>query len=193
MVIQSCTALSQNQSGLASRIDELVDRVDAMDSRVLSIAFSEGKWTLKCFKKETAWNTLSKEDKIKDFDAHLENLNIRCKAGVEVIQPNRANSFPFLKVTFICSGEKRDFFQKNKTTVNQFNTSYLVPMSIADREREIKNQLQKDICTILSGKGYRVQDKDVTFFLKLNSFARLLYKLFRLEHSQRACFAVSFI
>ena len=38
-------------------------------------------------------------------------------------------------------------------------------MSIADREREIRTQLQKDICTILSEKGHRVQDKNVTFFL----------------------------
>ena len=38
-------------------------------------------------------------------------------------------------------------------------------MSMADREREIKDQLKKDICTILSDKGYRIQDKDVTFYL----------------------------
>ena len=38
-------------------------------------------------------------------------------------------------------------------------------MSMADREREIKDQLKKDICTILSDKGYKIQDKDVTFYL----------------------------
>ena len=76
-VMQSCTTLNQNQRGLASRIDSIVDKLDAMDSQVLSISSSEGERTLKCFKKETTWNTLFKKDKIKDFDAHLENLNIR--------------------------------------------------------------------------------------------------------------------
>ena len=75
--------------------------------------------------------------------------------GVEVIQPNRAGSFPFLKVTFVSSGEKRDFFLKNKSSANKYNTGTLVPQSIAPREREIKENLKKEICTILSSKGFR--------------------------------------
>ena len=32
MVLQSCTALSQNQRGLTLRVDQLVDKLDAMES-----------------------------------------------------------------------------------------------------------------------------------------------------------------
>ena len=60
---------------------------------------------------------------------------------------------------------KKYFFHKNKTPVNKFNTGYLVPQSIVARERKIKDQLKKEIFTILSGKGFRIQDKDVTFYL----------------------------
>ena len=37
-----------------------------------------------------------KEDKLKEFDKHLINLQTRCMPGVEVIQPNRVGSYPFL-------------------------------------------------------------------------------------------------
>ena len=85
--------------------------------------------------------------------------------GVAVIQPNRAGSYPFCKVTFVSSGEKRDFFLKNKSAVNKYTTSTLVPQSIDPREREIKENLKKEICTLLSNKGFRIQDKDLTFYL----------------------------
>ena len=42
---------------------------------------------------------------------------------------------------------KKDFFPKNKAIVNTYNTGYLVPKLLAAREREIKYQLKKEICT----------------------------------------------
>ena len=47
----------------------------------------------------------------------------------------------------------------------KYNTSRLVPQSIAPREREIKETLKKEICTILSNNGFRIQEKYVTFLL----------------------------
>ena len=54
------------------RFDQLVDKLDTMDSEVLAIAFNEGEQTLKCFKKETAWNALPKDVKIKRFGHPLD-------------------------------------------------------------------------------------------------------------------------
>ena len=112
---------------IASNVDQLASQLAMVDNRVLEIAFNEGKRTLECFRKEAAWNTLSKEEKIKEFDKHLNNLQTRCLPGVEVIQPKRVGSYPFLKVTFVSTGEKRDFFLKNKCNVNKYNGSTLVP------------------------------------------------------------------
>ena len=81
MVMQSCTVLRQNQRGLATTIDCLNDKIDAMDAHIHSIAVSEAERTLKYFKKEASGNSLSKEEKITDFDAHLDRLNIRSKQG----------------------------------------------------------------------------------------------------------------
>ena len=81
-------------------VDSLTKELAELNNQVLAIAFTEGEQTLKVLKKEQSWNILSKEDTVKTFDAHLANLKIRCTPRVEVIQPNRSGSFPFLKVTF---------------------------------------------------------------------------------------------
>ena len=163
LVRRTCTTLAQNQRDLASNVDLLTKELAKIDSRVLAIAFREGEWTLKVFRKEASWNSLSREAKIKEFDERLNNLHTRCRPGVEVIQPNRVGSYPFLKVTFISPGERNDFFQKNKGNIKKYTTSNLVPKSIAPKEREIKDNLKKEICTLLSEMGYRIQDKDVSF------------------------------
>ena len=111
------------------------------------------------FKKEPFWNTISKEDKIKAFDAHLVNLNTRCTPGVEVIQPNRSGSYPFLKVTFVSKGEKNNFFHKNKQNINKYATSNMVPQAISPKQMEIKESLKKtsSLYIVRFGIGYRTR------------------------------------
>ena len=113
LVRQTCATLAKNQRDLASNVYQLAKELAEVDSRVLAIAFTEGERTLKVFWKEGSWNALSREDKINEFDEHLTNLQIRCRSGVEVIQPNRSDFYPLLKVTFISSGGKKYFFQNN--------------------------------------------------------------------------------
>ena len=56
----------------------------------------------------------------------------------------------------------------------------MAPQAIAPKEREIKETLKKDICTILSAIGYRLQDKDETFYpmLGYSPKFRLKYRVF---------------
>ena len=93
--------------------------MQTLDERILSIAYSDGERTLKLLKKTSDWNTLPKEEKIKQFDKYLSDLKFRVTPGVEVIQPNRHGSFSFLKVTFLCGGDRKAFVKLNKIRPNK--------------------------------------------------------------------------
>ena len=60
------------------------------------------------------------------FSNHLTNLKMRARPAIEPIKP-RSGKDPFLKVTFISDGEKREFTKLNKATPNGYETRRLTP------------------------------------------------------------------
>ena len=135
-----------------------------MDKRILEVAYAEGERILKCYEKTRVWNNLPKEDKITQFDEYLKTLRVRILPSIEVIHPCREGSFPFLKLTFMSGGDRNDFISQNKKASNKYDTSYMTPRCIEGRERQIRDTLKKEVGEWLSKNGYRVVDKDLSFF-----------------------------
>ena len=105
--------------------------------------------------KKTAWNSLPREEKVNHFLEYLKEQKIRTIPSIEVIIP-RSGNFPFLKVTFLSGGDKREFNNLNTNQQNKYLTRYMTPQCIAPREKEIQTQLTKDMCEWLLAHGYHI-------------------------------------
>ena len=78
--------------------------------------------------------------------------------SIEVITP-RSGTFPFLKVTFLSGGDKKEFMNLNKVNPNKYITQYMAPQCLSAREREIKTALVKEISAWLTENGYHTLEK----------------------------------
>ena len=81
-----------------------------------------------------------------------------------MIKP-RSGKSPFLKITFMTEGEKREFNILNKASPNKYETRSLTPQSVQSYQREMENQVINQTVNWLNNKGYLVQDKDVRLFV----------------------------
>ena len=94
------------------------------------------------------------------FQQHLVSLKLKSTPAVEIIKP-RSGANPFLKVTFLGDGEKREFTRYNKTSANKFEIRALTPMSAQEFERESKNNVKNKVSIYLMDKGFKVPDTDI--------------------------------
>ena len=69
--------LVENQREIATKIDDIYDKIDKLDRRIFAVEYAEGERILKCYKKTTGWNALPKEEKISQFDEYLKGLKFR--------------------------------------------------------------------------------------------------------------------
>ena len=81
----------------------------------------------------------------------MANPKLNSKPAIEIIKPRSGNN-PFLKVTFIGDGEKREFTRYNKTSPNKFETSSLTPIAAQAYEREAKSKVKNEVANYLSEK-----------------------------------------
>ena len=100
------------------------------------------------------------EVKVQMFEQHLVSLKLRSTPAIEIIKP-RSGSNPFLKVTFLGDGEKREFTRLNKTSANKYETRALTPMAAMEFERESRNSVKSEVSRYLRDQGYKIPDTDI--------------------------------
>ena len=86
-----------------------------------------------------------------------------------MIKP-RSGGNPFLKVTFISDGEKREFTRHNKTLItgryykaspNKFKTRALTTIAAQSYGREAKSKVKKEVADYLREKKYQIPGNDI--------------------------------
>ena len=122
--------------------------------------YSNGERVVKVFQKTPAWTSAAPEVKVQLFQQHLVSLKLKSTPAVEIIKP-RSGANPFLKVTFLGDGEKREFTRYNKTSANKFEIRALTPMAAQEFERESKNSVKIKVSRYLMDKGFKVPDTDI--------------------------------
>ena len=98
----------ENKLEVATNIDNNYEKIDKLDRRIFAVAYAEGEKILKCYKKTTGWNALPEEEKVSQFDKYLKGLKFITLPSIKVITP-KSGTFPFLKVTFMSGGDKKEF------------------------------------------------------------------------------------
>ena len=153
-------ALVQNQYQLAQQVDNAFRDISKLEKLVMSAAYQEGDRTLKCFKKTPGWASIPEEEIKKMFRKHLADLGATSTPALDVIKP-RSGKNPFLKVTFMTAGEKREFNNLNKISPNKYESKTLTPQSVLSYQREIEKTVVNTIVDWLKNEGFNVHDKDV--------------------------------
>ena len=125
--------LSVNQQGMALEIEKTNEELVKVDNKVMSTIYSDGERVVKVFKKTAGWNAIPQDVMVQQFSEYLGNLQTRARPAIEPIKP-RSGKNPFLKVTFISDGEKREFSRLNKSLTNNYETSRLTPMCRKNRK-----------------------------------------------------------
>merc|ERR1711873_38389 len=87
--------------------------------KLMGTLYSNGERAVKVFQKTQAWTSATPDVKVQMFEQHLTSLKLRYTPAIELIKP-RSGSNPFLKVTFISDGEKKEFTRVNKTSANKY-------------------------------------------------------------------------
>merc|ERR1712082_250496 len=153
VVSDTVSTLALNQRAIA---EELVK----VDNKVMSTIYSDGERFVKVFKKTPGWKATPQEVMVQEFSDHLTNLKIRAHPAIEPIKP-RSGKNPFLKVTFISDGEKREFTKINKTSPNSYETRRLTPQAAQSFEKSSKVQTVNETAKYLNEMGFHISDKDI--------------------------------
>ena len=97
---------------------------------------------------------------VQQFSEYLGNLQTRARPAIEPIKP-RSGKNPFLKVTFISDGEKREFTRLNKTSANNYETRRLTPMAAQSFKKGAKVKVINQAAKYLQDVGYHISDKEI--------------------------------
>ena len=92
-------------------------------------------------KKTPGWVATPPAVMIQEFQEHLNSLKTISRPAIEPIKPQSGKS-PFLKITFISDGKKREFTRLNKTSTNNYETRSLTPLSAQPYEKEVKSKIK---------------------------------------------------
>ena len=122
--------------------------------------YSNGERAVKVFQKTQAWTSATPDVKVQLFEQYLTSLKLRYTPAIELIKP-RSGSNPFLKVTFISDGEKKEFTRVNKTSANKYEVRPLTPMGAMEFEKESRNKVKTEVSDYLRDQGYKVPDTDI--------------------------------
>ena len=160
-------ALVENQYQLALQVDNAFREISKLEKAILSAAYQEGERTVKCLKKNPGWASIPEGEAKKMFRKHLSDLGASSTPAVDVIRPKSGKS-PFLKVTFMTGGEKREFNTLNKASPNKYESKTLTPQSVLPYQKEMEKTVANRTVDWLKNAGYMVHDKDVRL-LCLNS------------------------
>ena len=160
VVSDTVFTLTLNQRAIACELERINEELVKVDNKVMSTIYSDGERFVKVFKKTPGWKATPQEVMVQEFSNHLSNLKIRAHPAIEPIVP-RSGKDPFLKVTFISDGEKRDFTKRNKATPNGYETRRLTPQAAQVFEKNAKAQVLKVAAGHLTEMGFHIFDKDI--------------------------------
>ena len=152
--------LTLNQRAIALEMEKINEELVKVDNKVMSTIYSDGERFVKVFKKTPGWKATPQEVMVQEFSDHLTNLKIRAHPAIEPIVP-RSGKEPFLKVTFISDGEKRDFTKRNKATPNGYETRRLTPQAAQSFEKSSKVHVVHVVAKHLYEMGFRISDKEI--------------------------------
>ena len=160
VISETVHVLTLNQRALAHELDKMGEELIKVDNKVMSTIYSDGERFVKVFKKTAGWNAIPQEVMVQQFSEHLNNLKIRARPAIEPIKP-RSGKNPFLKVTFISDGEKREFTKINKTSPKSYETRRLTPQAAQSFEKSSNVQTVNETAKYLNVMGFRISDKDI--------------------------------
>ena len=95
-----------------------------------------------------------------EFQEQSNNLKLRSRPAIETIE-HRRGSNPFLKVTFISDGEKREFTRFNKTSTNKYETRPLTPIATQAYKKDAKSKVNNKVADYLREKEYHIPGDNV--------------------------------
>ena len=153
--------LNLNQRAIAHEMEKMSEELVKIDNKVMSTIYSDGERFVKVFKKTPGWKATPQEVMVQEFSDHLgTNLKMRARPAIEPINP-RSGKDPFLKVTFISDGEKREFTKLNKATPNGYEARRLTPQAAQSFEKSSKVHVVNVTAKYLYEMGFCISDKDI--------------------------------
>ena len=160
VISDTVSTLTLNQRAIALEMEKINEELVKVDNKVMSTIYSDGERFVKVFKKTPGWKATPQEVMVQEFSDHLTNLKMRARPAIEPINP-RSGKDPFLKVTFISDGEKREFTKLNKATPNGYETRRLTPQAAQSFEKSSKVHVVNVVAKHLYEMGLRIPDKEI--------------------------------